>query len=348
MIDYTNCNIERLSVHRVGNKTNGEELRCSKNPLEISDLNLRELLISYFLKPFTTPEFYNFTFSNGDFNLNPIFNFASSIFEDPTSVHNSSVNIAKQLFEVYIHPNIKPGDLFVVKFSNIHLEGSNTETLGIFKSENRHSFLKLDNQTDEFHLTYEDGINIDKLDKGCLIFNVDKEEGFKVCIVDKSNKSIEAQYWKDTFLHLKPCNDNYHSTREFLNITKQYLTTQVSEDFEIHKADKIDLLNKSVEYFKSHDSFDKEEFENDVFNNNELIESFRNFDGQYRENNDISIQDNFEISSQAVKKQSRGFKSVLKLDKNFHIYIHGDKNKIEQGIESDGRKFYKIYYTHEQ
>src|SRR5690606_30763356 len=116
MIDYTNCNIERLSVHRVGNKTNGEELRCSKNPLEISDLNLRELLISYFLKPFTTPEFYNFTFSNGDFNLNPIFNFASSIFEDPTSVHNSSVNIAKQLFEVSIHPNIKPGDLFVVKF----------------------------------------------------------------------------------------------------------------------------------------------------------------------------------------------------------------------------------------
>src|SRR5690606_5275595 len=104
--------------------------------------------------------------------------FASSIFEDSTSVHNSSVNIAKQLFEVSIHPNIKPGDLFVVKFSNIHLEGSNTETLGIFKSENRHSFLKLDNQTDEFHLTYEDGINIDKLDKGCLIFNVDKEEGF--------------------------------------------------------------------------------------------------------------------------------------------------------------------------
>jgi len=58
--------------------------------------------------------------------------------------------------------------------------------------------------------------------------------------------------------------------------------------------------------------------------------------------------DNFEISAQAVKKQSKIFKSVLKLDKNFHIYIHGDKELIEKGVEKDGRKFYKIYYKEEQ
>ncbi len=348
MIDYTNCNIEKVSVHKVGNKTNDEELHLSKTPLDISDIKLRELLIRYFLKPFITTEFYNFTFSNGDFKLNPLFNYASRFFDDSNSFHSSSVNIAKQLFEVSIHPNIKSGDLFITKLSNINIAEVSIEAIGIFKSENRQPFLKLDNQTDDFFLKYDDGINIDKLDKGCLIFNVGKSEGFKVCIIDKSNKSVEAQFWKDIFLNLKPCNDNYNSTKEFLNITKQYLTKQVSEDFDIPKADKIDLLNKSVEYFKSHDSFDKEEFENDVFKNNELIESFRNFDNNYRENNEISIQENFEISSQAVKKQSRAFKSVLKLDKNFHIYIHGDKNKIEQGIESDGRKYYKIYYDNEQ
>ncbi len=348
MIDYTHCTIESVAVHRVGNKTNGEDLRCSKKLLDISDLKLRELLARFFIKPFKTPEFYNLTFSNEDFSLNPIFSFASTIFEDSTSLHDTSVSIAKQLFEVSSHPHIKPGDLFVAKFSNIELDGSPAEAIGIFKSENQHSFLKFEDETDEFHLTYEDGINIDKLDKGCLIFNEDKAEGYKVCIIDKSNKSNEAQYWKDTFLHLKPCNDDYHSTKDFLNITKQYLTTQVSEEFEIQKTDKIDLLNKSVEYFKSHDSFDKEEFENDVFSDNELIESFRNFDDQYRETNDIPHQDNFEISSHAVKKQSKGFKSVLKLDKNFHIYIHGDRNQIEHGIDPDGRKYYKVYYTHEQ
>ena len=59
----------------------------------------------------------------------------------------------------------------------------------------------------------------------------------------------------------------------------------------------------------------------------------------------LILVDNFKISSQAVKKQSRIFKSVLKLDRNFDIYIHGDKNLIEKGTEKDGRKYYKIYWN---
>lgn len=49
---------------------------------------------------------------------------------------------------------------------------------------------------------------------------------------------------------------------------------------------------------------------------------------------------------QDVKKQNRSFKSVIRLDKNFHIYIHGDRNLIEQGEDKKG-KFYKIYYENE-
>ena len=55
----------------------------------------------------------------------------------------------------------------------------------------------------------------------------------------------------------------------------------------------------------------------------------------------------FDISNKAVKNQARVFKSILKLDKNFHIYIHGNKELIEKGTESDGRKYYKIYYDQE-
>ncbi|MNE34745.1 37-kD nucleoid-associated bacterial protein [compost metagenome] len=114
------------------------------------------------------------------------------------------------------------------------------------------------------------------------------------------------------------------------------------------KADQIDLLNRSVEYFKSHDKFEKESFEAEVFDNPEIIQSFRNFDEQYRESKNVDISDNFQISSQAVKKQSRVFKSVLKLDKNFDIHIHGNKDLIEKGVERDGRKYYKIYYDEEK
>jgi len=347
MLDHTKSNLEKVAVHYVGNKNNEDELRLSKTLLDTDDTKIKELLNKFFLTSFSTPEFYSFTFSNQDFTMNPLFMYASKIFDSSKTLHANSKNIAKHLFELSVHPQIKGGDLFVTYFSNFIIDEENTDAIGIFKSENRQEFLKLDNAADDFLIHYEDGINVDKLDKGCLIINASKDEGYKVCIVDKSNKSAEAQYWKDNFLQLKPCKDEYHQTKEFLNITKNYVTKQLAEEFEVSKTDQIDLLNRSVEYFKTHDTFDKKDFEKEVFHNKEIIKSFQNFDETYRESHDIELGDSFEISAQAVKKQARVFKSVLKLDKNFHIYIHGNRELIEQGVEKDGRKYYKIYFEQE-
>ncbi len=347
MLDYSNTSIQKVSVHQVGNKTNGEQLKFSKSTLDVSDDKLHSLLRKFFLNPFVTPEFYNFTFSNEDFEQNPLYGYARQVFDSPKLFHPNTINIAKHLFELSVHPNIKSGDLFVAYFSNIQVMDEMTDAIGIFKSENRQDFLKVDAGAEDFALHYEDGINVEKLDKGCLIFNTDRKKGFKVCIVDKSNRAGEAQYWKDSFLQLKVCNDDYHFTKEFLNITKNYVTEKLSEDFEVSKADKIDLLNRSVAYFKSHETFDKNDFEQEVFQDKNMIKSFQDFDTIYREENEIELDDNFDISTQAVKKQARMFKSVLKLDKNFHIYIHGDRELIEKGVEQDGRKFYKIYFDQE-
>ena len=121
----------------------------------------------------------------------------------------------------------------------------------------------------------------------------------------------------------------------------------MAEDFEVTKADQIDLLNRSVDYFKKNDDFNKDDFENEVFGDSNVRESFRKFDESYREAHDVEISDTFSISIPALKKQAAAFKSVLKLDKNFHIYIHGDKELIEQGMDESGRKYYKIYYEQE-
>jgi len=61
----------------------------------------------------------------------------------------------------------------------------------------------------------------------------------------------------------------------------------------------------------------------------------------------MELPDSFEISAKAVKNQSRIFKNVLKLDKNFDIYIRGNRDLIEQGVDENGRKYYKIYYNEE-
>ncbi len=347
MIDYSNSSLDKVSVHQVGNKNNGDDILISKKTLDTSDPIIRDLLQKYFLSNFNTSEFYNFTFSNQDHTQNPLFNYATQIFDGLSDFHLNSINIAKHLYETSNHPQIKSGDLFVVHFSNLRVEYKEVNAIGIFKSENRQAFLKLNHTKNDFLLDYEEGINVDKLDKGCLIIDSDIDKGYKVCIIDKANKSGEAQFWKDMFLQLRPCSDDYHQTSDFLHIAKSFVTTQLQEDFEVNKTDQIDLLNRSMEYFKTNDDFKKEDFEQQVFQDNSVIKSFRKFDEAYRKENDISLEDAFEISLPAVKKQAKIFKSILKLDKNFHIYIHGNKELIEHGVEKDGRKFYKIYYQHE-
>ncbi len=347
MLITSNTTLQHVSVHQVGNKTNGEDLIISKQEMDISDENLNERLKQFFLKSFEANEMYHFTSSNDDFNLNPLFQFSKEIFSQQSNLHFSSINFAKHLYENSVHPNIKSGDFFVAYFHNLEIGHRVLDAIGLFKSEQKHTFFKLENTGNQFIINCETGINPDKLDKGCLIFDTEEDLGFQVCIVDKSNKANEAQFWKDQFLNLKPCKDEYHQTKSFLNITKNYVTEGLNQDFVINKTDQIDLLNRSVEYFKTRDHFEKEEFEQEVFQDPKIIESFRNFETNYTQEHQIEPLESFDISLAAVKKQSKVFKSILKLDRNFHIYIHGNKELIEKGVEKDGRKFYKIYYQNE-
>ena len=99
--------LEKVSVHQVGNKTNNEDLIISKDLLDLSDGKLKDLLLKFFVSSFSNPEFYNFSFSNNDFTLNPIYSYALQIFEHGSAFHINSIHIAKHLYELSTHPQIK-------------------------------------------------------------------------------------------------------------------------------------------------------------------------------------------------------------------------------------------------
>lgn len=332
-------------VHRVGNKIADEQYFIAKRGIHL-DESLKTLLSHYFLSPFKSDELYSFSHSI-DISLNEVFSCVNKIFENPEELYEQSINLTKHLYDQSVHPKIKGGEFYIVYFKDCILDGETLDTIGLFKSENKDTFIEIEQVKDGFDMESRQGININKLDKGCLIFNTEKESGYVLSIIDNTNKGSEAQYWKDDFLSVQPKKNEYHQTNQFLGIAKQFVTKQLCEEFELSKADKIDLLNRSVDYFKKHETFDKNEFEGEVFGDSTVIESFRKFDQAYRQENEVDLADNFDISEQAVKKQARVFKSVLKLDKNFHIYIHGNKELIEQGTDKDGRKYYKIYYENE-
>lgn len=336
--------IYKFIVHSIGNKNNGDGVRFSDILTDFD--KIEEHIKQLANNSFKFDELYHFFFLP-NLDLNPVYQFVSSIFKNKEAFIEQSKNTGRYLYDKSTHPQIKSGELCIIYFNDCNVNDEMVDCIGIFKSENKDTVLKVNNKEKGFELTGEKGINTNKLDKGCLIFNTGKENGFLISVIDNTNKNSEAQYWKDDFLGVQPIKNEYHQTNQFLGIARQFVTKQLSEDFEVSKTDQIDFLNRSVDYFKKNETFDKQEFEEQVFGDSNVIESFRKFDQTYRQENEVELADNFEISAQAVKKQARVFKSVLKLDKNFHIYIHGNREMIEQGVDENGRKYYKIYYEKE-
>ncbi len=350
MITFFEAALQQLSIHKVGNKQLDEQLVLSEQPLQLEDEVLGTLLMQYFLQPFEkVNEIYRLNHSSGNLQLNEVYHFAGKIFEEDDSFHDTSQQLAKLLYEKASHPKIKSGELYVVHFTNLQMEGELLEAIGIFKSENKEPYLTVSQQDSGFILQYQqEAINIKKLDKGCIIFNTEKEEGYKVAVIDHTNRS-EAVYWMDEFLQLKVRNDNYSQTNNVLSVYKTFVTEKIETDFDISKADKIDMLNRSIKYFKEKDHFNLDEFSNEVIGSDEGIALFKDYKKQYEQNFDAPMQDSFEISDVAVKKQARVFKSVLKLDRNFHIYIHGNKELIEKGFDAErNMNYYKVYFKEEQ
>jgi hypothetical protein len=347
MIDYSESKVLHVAAHVVGNGVNGEKLKLSSEALEAEDDVLQSVLLTYFLSSFNTLEYYRFIFTNDQIAENALYKSVSEIFGNPYSLHENSINIASHLYAVTLLPNIKSGDLYVAYLSGVRIQNQVCNAIGIFKSENKDSYLKLNTTTPSFKLKSDNGINIRKLDKGCLILDVEQEDGYKILVVDNRNAN-EAQFWMNDFLQVKPLADNFHHTQNFMNLTRQYVDEQLDEEFSVSKADKIELLNRSRNFFKTKDQFNQHEFEAEVLEDPSVIESFRNYENTLISRNESDIVDNFEISAHAVKKQLRVFKSVLKLDKNFHIYIHGNRQLIEKGFDEDVNKhYYKIYFDEE-
>lgn len=339
----------KITVHRVGNKINGESLTLTQEELQLEE-DMKELLGNYFMSAFKSEEQFQF-YSDSYLVNNPVYSSVSEIFEDKAKFQWESENIAKHLFNAAENPRVQAGELFIVYFEGEPIETEDGEpkqidSIGIFKTEKRESFLKIFPQNETFDIERDQGISLSKIDKAALIYNNDKESGYILSVVD-NNKNGDMYYWFEDFLKVKQRDDEYFHTQETLTVYKDFITQKLPEEFEVSKADQADFLNKSINFFKEKEEFKYDDFVNEVLQDESVIESFSNFKSDYEQDMQISISEDFPINNQAVKKQQRHFKSIIKLDKNFHIYIHGDRKMIETGQDDKG-KFYRLYFEQEK
>jgi hypothetical protein len=347
MLHFEDSTIEYLIAHHVGNKHDNGNLILSKSAVAPME-EIHDILKTYFFKSFKEGIFYMFSGFEEKLENNLVYNCVKSIFDDENKLQEESVKLANFLFEQSYHPAIKEGELYVVLFRNCIIDDEVTDAIGIFKSENKDTFLKVRIKEDDLELSHDNGININKLDKGCLIFNTDASNGYKVCMVDISGKSKEANYWKDSFLQLNQRKDDYYQTQNYIDICKGFVKNVYNQNNGIEKTDQIDLLNKTSDYFQNKQEFNLSDFQEKVMENQDVIDAFRQYKDRVSDENELEIKDQFEISGPAVKRSKYQFKSVFKLDKNFHIYIHGDRTRIVKGFDNKtGLNYYQIFYETE-
>lgn len=345
MIDIIKCDLKFVAAHLVGNKNEDENIVFSSSVIDISKESLRVSLLQYFLPPFKSDEYFRL-YHDSDLNLNEVYSYISRIFDNSEQLYEQSVNLAKHLYNQSTHPKIKGGEFYTVYFKDCILDGDTVDAVGLFKSENKDTFLKVLNKDGNFNLESEKGINIKKLDKGCLIFNKEKEKGYVVAVVDNTNKGVEAQYWIDDFLHVRSRKDEYSNTQNIMALAKKFVTKELPKEYEVSKTEQIDLLSKSLYFFKGKEKFDLNDFANEVIGQPDAIKKFQQFKKDYEEANDIAIDDQFTISDAARKKQQRSYKRVIHLDKKIQIIVDGNSDHIEQGKDAKG-KYYKVYYNEE-
>jgi hypothetical protein len=349
MINLYNAQIESLSIHRVGNKSRNEGIFLSEQPYVLND-ELNALLKEYFLKSFREKEenYYQFVHET-DLEFHDLFELASTVFLDPSSIHEQSKKIAQLLFNEGKHPHIKSGELYVVYFENAQLDNEKVDAIGIFKSELKHDFLQFEEKPANLEVVLQQGVNLNKLDKGALIFNKNKEEGFKVLSVD-SNR-YDTKYWLEQFLNVDIFADENFNTKSYLKFCQNFAKDVVlpAED----KQQEVMFMNRAVNHFAKNDKFEESSFLNEVMENPELIPEFKHYKTEKAPKYKIEDLTEFPVSNTAVSAARKKIKSVINLDTNMQIkldFINPESAEkfIEKGWDEERQMYYYLVYFNKE
>lgn len=349
MINLYSAQIETLSLHRVGNKNKKEGLFRSENPVRLND-EITGLLKEYFFKPFREKEENYFKFTHeADLEFNELYKIATELFEHPEKTHPLSKKIAEHLYEQSDHPHIKSGEVYVAYLTGLMLDNVKTDAIGIFKSELKHDFLQFKEAGENLEIIIEQGVNINKLDKGCLIFNVDGPEGYKILSVD-SNR-YDTKYWLESFLGVSALTDEIFYTKNYLKFCQDFAKDVVlpAED----KQQEVLFMNRAVNHFAKNDAFEESSFLNEVMENPEFIPEFKHYKVEKGPKYSVEDVSNFNIANKAVSDARKKIKNVINLDTHIQIkmdFINPESAQkfVEKGWDEERQMYYYLVYFNKE
>ena len=329
-----------MIVHHVGNKSNGEGVGFSEKNVNLEGIeqDIKKLL----RKSFEMDDLFRFYFES-TIDLNPIYSFCKTIFNDNDSFIAQSKHIAKILYESSNHPKIKSGDVSILYLKGCTVGDNTCDAIGILKSETKQEILQIERCSDGFTAKKTEGISLSKIDKGCIIFNINESEGYQVTVIDKTSRMGDTKYWKDSFLHVKSYNGAYHQTKSLVDVCKDFFCILFEcQYFIFQKCLLCPDCNHSLLHF-CQTLVTRNLCINKVFQDTKLIGKFNDYILKNGFENHIQNSGNVTIERKAIKKAKTKVETI-KLDENFDISIHGGEYQIERGYdENAGMNYYKLF-----
>ena len=335
-------NISHMIVHYVGNKSRDEGVSFSEKELDFADISSD--IISMLVKSFDTKESCHFYFES-TLALNPIYTFVKTMFDEVSRFQEQSEFIAKILYEKTSHPMTKSGELNLVYLSDCEIDGKKTDAIAMLKTENKQPAYQYLHTEHGYEIKKSEVISFSKVEKGCLIFNTNEENGYVVFSVDKKSKGIQSKYWKDDFLHVMTDATSYSQTKNLLSSCKAFIADNYSDGPKVEKAN---LISKVRTVLEQTETLSVHDFSQEIFGETRLNKQFESYLSS--KDNPCQMQENIiQVEVPLVKKKSSLPKTTLYLDSNFEINILGGHDKIVQGFdEAAGMNYYQFFYNKEK
>lgn len=328
--------IKKATIQVVGNKTRGEGLSAATTLADVSGSS--EFLTRLIEKSFTMDDLKCFSYIES-VELNPVYKFVSKMFDDEEAFLKQSVNIATYLYDQSIHPNIRSGELYVLLLE-CEYKKETVEAIAILKSEKKDPFLATDNDGRSISVRTVYGTGMKGLNKGCLVLNMDRANGYIVGTVDNTNNGNDAQYWTDNFLHVSDCMDDYHETVKLMDLCMGFVQQIGDKSAE----DRAILGTKTSELLKKGEALRMSDLAEILCQTDEQKQEFDTYKQAYEEEHG-GFKEELNIVAKATSRKPVHRMNTLKVGKDFEVKVLNPRARIEHGIdESTGELYYTLYY----
>ncbi len=326
--------IKMATIQVVGNKSRGEGLSAALSLADVSESS--DFLTKLIEKSFMMEDLKCFSYIES-VDLNPVYQFTSKIFDDKESFLKQSVNMATYLYDQSVHPNIRSGELYVLLLE-CEFKKNAVEAIAILKSEKKDPFLATDNDGREISVRTIYGTGLKGLDKGCLILNVDKENGYVVGTVDNTNNGSDAQYWTDCFLHVTDCDDDYHQTVKLMDMCKGFMKQQDG----ISNIERAIAAKKTADVFATGDTIQVDALADMICQDEKQKREFAAYRELFEKHNGGFAEEVNVVKKAAIRKPVTKM-TTLRLGSDFEVKVLNSSAHIEKG-EEKGKKYYKLYF----